>query len=130
MRIFLFFFRYERLLRRARTEDLSEISGIGCLYQSGVDRLGRPVVVFCGKWFPASNVNLDKVGRNNTVNNFISLFVHFVVAFDSSFEGLYFSVSSLAAKKEKSTARYTLYPQQFMNNAETEKIGDQLYMTI
>ncbi|XP_037905992.1 protein GDAP2 homolog isoform X1 [Hermetia illucens] len=52
--------RYERLLRRARTEDLSEISGIGCLYQSGVDRLGRPVVVFCGKWFPASNVNLDK----------------------------------------------------------------------
>ncbi|XP_051174986.1 protein GDAP2 homolog isoform X1 [Leptopilina boulardi] len=52
--------RYERLLRRAKMEDLSEISGIGCLYQSGTDRQGRPVVVFVGKWFPANNINLDK----------------------------------------------------------------------
>ncbi|XP_017796657.1 PREDICTED: protein GDAP2 homolog [Habropoda laboriosa] len=52
--------RYERLLRRAKTEDLSEVSGIGCLYQSGVDRQGRPVVVFVGKWFPATKINLDK----------------------------------------------------------------------
>lgn len=52
--------RYERLLRRAKTEDLSEVSGIGCLYQSGVDRLGRPVIVFCGKWFPAHNIDLEK----------------------------------------------------------------------
>ncbi|KAK0084879.1 hypothetical protein PV325_006200 [Microctonus aethiopoides] len=52
--------RYERLLRRAKTEDLTEVSGIGCLYQSGVDRQGRPVVVFIGKWFPASEINLDK----------------------------------------------------------------------
>uniref|UniRef100_A0A170VKN9 Protein gdap2-like protein n=1 Tax=Triatoma infestans TaxID=30076 RepID=A0A170VKN9_TRIIF len=28
--------RYDRLLRRAKTEDLTEVSGIGCLYQSGV----------------------------------------------------------------------------------------------
>ncbi|XP_047528466.1 protein GDAP2 homolog isoform X2 [Vanessa atalanta] len=52
--------QYERLLRRARSEDLSEVSGIGCLYQSGVDRLGRPVVVFIGKWFPISDIDLDK----------------------------------------------------------------------
>ncbi|XP_072939345.1 protein GDAP2 homolog isoform X2 [Epargyreus clarus] len=52
--------QYERLLRRARSEDLSEISGIGCLYQSGVDRLGRPVVVFIGKWFPIADIDLDK----------------------------------------------------------------------
>ncbi|XP_044743634.1 protein GDAP2 homolog [Chrysoperla carnea] len=52
--------RYERLLRRAKSEDLSEISGIGCLYQSGVDRLGRPVVIFVGKWFPFNKINLDK----------------------------------------------------------------------
>ncbi|XP_055620855.1 protein GDAP2 homolog isoform X2 [Toxorhynchites rutilus septentrionalis] len=51
---------YERLLRRAKSEDLSEVSGIGCLYQSGVDRLGRPVIVFCGKWFPAHNIDLEK----------------------------------------------------------------------
>ncbi|XP_014294931.1 protein GDAP2 homolog [Microplitis demolitor] len=52
--------RYERLLRRAKTEDLTEVSGIGCLYQSGVDRQGRPVVIFVGKWFPATKINLDK----------------------------------------------------------------------
>ncbi|XP_061377742.1 protein GDAP2 homolog isoform X2 [Danaus plexippus] len=52
--------QYERLLRRARSEDLSEVSGIGCLYQSGVDRLGRPVVVFIGKWFPITEIDLDK----------------------------------------------------------------------
>ncbi|XP_054089063.1 protein GDAP2 homolog isoform X1 [Zeugodacus cucurbitae] len=52
--------RYERLLHRAQIEDLTEVSGIGCLYQSGVDRLGRPVVVFCGKWFPAHNIDLEK----------------------------------------------------------------------
>jgi hypothetical protein len=53
--------RYERLLRRAKTEDLTEVSGIGCLYQSGVDRQGRPVVVFVGKWFTATKINLEKV---------------------------------------------------------------------
>jgi len=52
--------RYERLLRRAKTEDLSEVSGIGCLYQSGVDKLGRPVVVFIGKWFSFNEIDLDK----------------------------------------------------------------------
>ncbi|XP_026322521.1 protein GDAP2 homolog [Hyposmocoma kahamanoa] len=52
--------QYERLLRRAHNEDLTEISGIGCLYQSGVDRLGRPVVVFIGKWFPIGDIDLDK----------------------------------------------------------------------
>ncbi|XP_037073940.1 protein GDAP2 homolog [Pollicipes pollicipes] len=53
--------RYERLLRRARTEDLSEISGIGCLYQTGKDRFGRPVICFIGKWFRALEIDLDKV---------------------------------------------------------------------
>lgn len=57
----LYLYRYERLLRRAKTEDLSEVSGIGCLYQSGVDRFGRPVIVFVGKWFRFKEINLDKV---------------------------------------------------------------------
>lgn len=52
--------RYERLLRRAKTEDLTEVSGIGCLYQSGTDKFGRPVVVFVGKWFNFNEINLDK----------------------------------------------------------------------
>ena len=53
--------RYERLLRRAKTEDLTEVSGIGCLYQSGTDKFVRPVVVFVGKWFNFNEINLDKV---------------------------------------------------------------------
>lgn len=53
--------RYEELLKKARTEDLKEISGIGFLYQSGYDRLGRPVIVLCGKWFPVEKVSLEKV---------------------------------------------------------------------
>lgn len=61
LNFFCRFSRYERLLRRAKTEDLNEVSGIGCLYQSGVDRLGRPVIVFVGKWFPFNQINLDKV---------------------------------------------------------------------
>ncbi|CAH0774005.1 unnamed protein product [Bemisia tabaci] len=52
--------RYERLLRRAKTEDLSEVSGIGCLYRCGSDRLGRPVIVFVGKWFRFKEINLEK----------------------------------------------------------------------
>ncbi|XP_014277437.1 protein GDAP2 homolog isoform X1 [Halyomorpha halys] len=52
--------RYDRLLRRAKTEDLSEVSGIGCLYQCGYDRFGRPVIVFVGKWFKFKDINLDK----------------------------------------------------------------------
>ncbi|CAH1408375.1 unnamed protein product [Nezara viridula] len=52
--------KYDRLLRRAKTEDLSEVSGIGCLYQCGYDRFGRPVIVFVGKWFKFKDINLDK----------------------------------------------------------------------
>ncbi|KAK8730517.1 hypothetical protein OTU49_008050 [Cherax quadricarinatus] len=52
--------RYERLLRRAKNEDLSEVSGIGCLYQCGVDKFGRPVIIFIGKWFKFNEINLDK----------------------------------------------------------------------
>uniref|UniRef100_A0A2P2IDN7 Protein GDAP2 homolog n=3 Tax=Hirondellea gigas TaxID=1518452 RepID=A0A2P2IDN7_9CRUS len=52
--------RYERLLRRSKTEDLREISGIGCLYQCGHDKLGRPIIVFIGKWFKYNEINLDK----------------------------------------------------------------------
>lgn len=53
--------RYEELLKRAQSEDLREVSGIGFLYQSGYDRLGRPVIVLCGKWFPVNQVDLEKV---------------------------------------------------------------------
>lgn len=52
--------RYERLLKRARTEDLAEISALRCLYRTGQDRFGRPVIVFVGRNFPANTINLEK----------------------------------------------------------------------
>ncbi|XP_063703161.1 protein GDAP2 homolog [Culicoides brevitarsis] len=53
--------RYDQLLKQSSVEDLREISGVGFLYQSGFDRLNRPVIVLCGKWFKANKLNLDKV---------------------------------------------------------------------
>ena len=64
--------RYERLLRRAKTEDLSEVSGIGCLYQSGIDKFGRPVIVFVGKWFNFTEINLDKVFQTSNSTSIFS----------------------------------------------------------
>ncbi|RWS29805.1 Protein GDAP2-like protein [Leptotrombidium deliense] len=51
---------YERLLRRAKMEDLSEIAALRCLYVTGEDRFGRPVIVFIGKRFVTSKVDLEK----------------------------------------------------------------------
>lgn len=51
---------YQRWLRRARTEDLSSLMRLKMVYQSGVDFLGRPVVVFVGRHFQARNVDLNK----------------------------------------------------------------------
>lgn len=52
--------RFERLMKRAKTEDLTEIAALRCLYRTGVDKYGRPVVIFVGKHFPAATVNMDK----------------------------------------------------------------------
>ncbi|XP_072036889.1 protein GDAP2 homolog isoform X2 [Amphiura filiformis] len=52
--------RYERLLRRARTEDLSDIAAHRCIYQTGTDIFGRPIVIFVARNFPASIIDLDK----------------------------------------------------------------------
>ncbi|XP_033635884.1 protein GDAP2 homolog [Asterias rubens] len=52
--------RYERFLKRAKTEDLSDIAAHRCIYQSGVDIYGRPIVVFVARNFPATLVDLEK----------------------------------------------------------------------
>ncbi|KAL4233352.1 Ganglioside-induced differentiation-associated protein 2 [Mactra antiquata] len=52
--------RYERLLKRARTEDFTDISALRCLYRTGQDRFGRPVIVFVGRKFPANTIDLNK----------------------------------------------------------------------
>ncbi|XP_022082021.1 protein GDAP2 homolog [Acanthaster planci] len=52
--------RYERFLRRSRMEDLSDIAAHRCIYQTGVDIYGRPIVVFVARNFPATVVDLEK----------------------------------------------------------------------
>ncbi|XP_078001446.1 protein GDAP2 homolog isoform X2 [Glandiceps talaboti] len=52
--------RYQRWLQRARQTDLTEIAALRCLYQSGTDFFGRPVIFFVGRNFPAGSIDLDK----------------------------------------------------------------------
>ncbi|XP_031571067.1 protein GDAP2 homolog [Actinia tenebrosa] len=51
---------YQRWLRRAHTEDFSAFRQQKMLYQSGVDFLGRPVVVFVARHFNAQSSDLSK----------------------------------------------------------------------
>lgn len=95
---FCFFFfhsRYERLLHRAQIEDLSEVSGIGCLYQSGVDRLGRPVIVFCGKWFPAHNIDLEKVRGRYEIPHSMCVYVINLFLFSIPLQALLYLIKLL-----------------------------------
>ena len=62
----LSFCSYDRWLKRAKKEDLSQIAHLRCLYQSGFDKYNRPVVVFVAKYFPANSINLEKVSALNT----------------------------------------------------------------
>ena len=41
-------------------EDLSEFVKTGSLYEAGVDKQGRPVIVFIGKWFKPGSVDMEK----------------------------------------------------------------------
>lgn len=50
-----------RILReKAREEDLTEFEKTGSLYQAGLDKQGRPVIVFIGKWFKPGSVDMVK----------------------------------------------------------------------
>lgn len=53
--------RYAVYLRRAREEDLSDLDQYGFIYTSGVDELGRDVVVFVASQLPAKAVDLDRI---------------------------------------------------------------------
>jgi len=44
---------YQKLLQAAKSEDLGDIARRNCLYQSGNDSLGRPIIVCVGSRFPA-----------------------------------------------------------------------------
>lgn len=52
--------RYTGLVKRARKEDLTEIASLRCLYQSGFDKLGRPVLIFVARNFYFDKIDLEK----------------------------------------------------------------------
>uniref|UniRef100_A0A8C5MMF4 Ganglioside induced differentiation associated protein 2 n=1 Tax=Leptobrachium leishanense TaxID=445787 RepID=A0A8C5MMF4_9ANUR len=51
---------YNRWLSRARTEDLSDIAALKALYQSGLDRCGRTVIVVVGRNIPVFLIDMEK----------------------------------------------------------------------
>ncbi|BFZ24838.1 hypothetical protein BsWGS_27877 [Bradybaena similaris] len=53
--------RYESLLKKAKHDDLTDIASLHCLYRAGVDRIGRPIVVFVGRNYPAHTANPEKI---------------------------------------------------------------------
>lgn len=60
--------RYQRWLKRARTEDLAEVAALRFIYPAGKDQLGRRIVVFIGRNFPARTIDLNKVGLARAVS--------------------------------------------------------------
>lgn len=52
--------KYQHYLRRARTENFSDMASLGAFYKAGLDYVGRQVVVFVGRQFPAPKVDLSK----------------------------------------------------------------------
>lgn len=53
--------RYNRWLRRARSEDLSDLNKLNIFYISGVDALGRTVVCVVGKNYRAAQMDRDRL---------------------------------------------------------------------
>jgi len=54
--------KYRSYLRKAQDEDLRDMAALNFIYQSGVDDLGRPVIVFVASQLPAdSPKKLEKV---------------------------------------------------------------------
>jgi O-acetyl-ADP-ribose deacetylase (regulator of RNase III) len=66
--------RYERFLRKAKTEDFSDYIHARCLYVSGEDSIGRSIVVMIGKRFNALTMSNDR-----TIMYLISLLDQLVV---------------------------------------------------
>ena len=53
--------RYQNYLRRAGEEDLTDLDKYNFLYTSGVDQMGRDVVIFVANRFPAETEDLDRL---------------------------------------------------------------------
>lgn len=74
---------YNRWLCRARAEDLSDIAALKALYQTGVDKCGRTVMVVVGRNIPVTLIDLEKallyfihVMDHITVKEYVMVYFH------------------------------------------------------
>eukprot|EP00795_Rhopilema_esculentum_P017526 gene17526-9150_t len=74
VRYYRYCFWYAKWVKRSRTEDFSDMIKLQFLYQSGVDFMGRPIVVFVARNFPAQSIDMNKA---------VSYFVHIMDAIAS-----------------------------------------------
>ena len=81
--------RYERLLRKAKQEDLTDIHNLRFCYVTGEDRWGRPVVVVVGK-----KLNFDTVDKEKALIYWISLLDQIV---QNDYVVIYFHTQTTAA---------------------------------
>lgn len=74
---------YNRWLCRARAEDLSDIAALKALYQTGVDQLGRTVMVVVGRNIPVTLIDMEKallyfihIMDHITVKDYVMVYFH------------------------------------------------------
>nr|QSG73581.1 ganglioside-induced differentiation-associated protein 2 [Alvinella pompejana] len=112
--------RYEKWLKRSYQEDLSPMESLRCLYQSGFDVYGRPVVVFIGRHFPATKIDLDKFTlylvqlMDNIVNKpYVIVYFHTLTQSDNHLDAGYLrSLYNLLDSRYKQNlgAVYVVHP--------------------
>lgn len=65
--------KYERLLRKAQNEDFSEFSNLRAVYQSGVDKFGRPIIIVVGRMIKTNEIDFDKVIHVSAMNDVVDV---------------------------------------------------------
>ena len=70
-------YRYELWLKRGRQDDFVPVESLRCLYQSGFDIYNKPVMIFTGRNFPATKIDLDT--NRNIIQSIFSVNIAYVI---------------------------------------------------
>lgn len=102
---------YQSYLRRARTENFSEFIELDAFYKAGLDYMGRQIVVYVGKNFPAPKFDLSKA---------IAYFVHVMERIvHRDYVIVYFHTDSVPENQPDSSffkQLYTMVDNRYRNN--------------
>ncbi|KAM6970204.1 ganglioside-induced differentiation-associated protein 2 isoform 1-T2 [Aplochiton taeniatus] len=111
---------YNRWLCRARAEDLSDIASLKALYQTGVDKCGRTVMVVVGRNIPVTLIDIEKallyfihVMDHITVKEYVMVYFHTLTGehnhLDADFLKQLFNIVDIKFKKNL-RACYFVHP--------------------